>query len=419
MVDIPALREEVKILAEKAVNADKCKDYENAFQYYSKAAKKLNYIKKSDDNIYIKDICRKREFEYINRAKYIKEALEKGKGKDKKGDNCEGDDNEINENIIVNKIKNFNEIIDVNILERDSKILLKTFSEKDLNKNKSNELIKKDDNNDNTNLKIKEKKINIPEINLKFPIPDFNCDNKEINEDLKENKSNELIKKVDNNDNINTKIKEKKINVPEIDVKFFPIPDFNCDNKEINEDRHKIFSKKNKTLKKKQKEKNIGQSYIDVKVPRINMKKPKVDVDLGYNKSLVIPEKNAINLNEIDLATNINMNLYKKSTLKRDISNNFEKIVNNSNRYKINSQLLSNNQIKKVENAYNDYSNLKHKNFENRTFNSFEFFHTKEKYHKRMNQILYSDVEYMDCFREIEKDQMTYLTIHVSLSLDF
>ncbi len=189
MVDIPALREEVKILAEKAVKADKCKDYENAIQYYSKAAKKLNYIKKSDDNIYIKDICKKREFEYINRAKYIKEVMEKGKGKDKKGDNCEGDDNEINENIIVNKIKNFNEIIGVNILERDSKILLKTFSEKVLNQNKSNELIKKDNNNDNVNTKIKEKKINVPEINLKFPTPDFTYNNKEINEDLNQNKS--------------------------------------------------------------------------------------------------------------------------------------------------------------------------------------------------------------------------------------
>ena len=177
MVDIPALREEVKILAEKAVKADKCKDYENAIQYYSKAAKKLNYIKKSDDNIYIKDLCRKREFEYINRAKYIKEVMEKRKGKDKKGDNCEGDDNEINENIIVNKIKNFNEIIDVNILERDSKILLKTFSEKDLNQNNSNELIKKDDNNDND--KINKKKINFREINLSSR---FNDNNKGINE---------------------------------------------------------------------------------------------------------------------------------------------------------------------------------------------------------------------------------------------
>ena len=38
MVDIPALRNEVKVLAEKAVNADKCEVHENIFEYYSKAA---------------------------------------------------------------------------------------------------------------------------------------------------------------------------------------------------------------------------------------------------------------------------------------------------------------------------------------------------------------------------------------------
>ena len=41
MVDIPSLRNEVKILAEKAVSADKIEDYDNAFTYYSKAAEKL------------------------------------------------------------------------------------------------------------------------------------------------------------------------------------------------------------------------------------------------------------------------------------------------------------------------------------------------------------------------------------------
>ena len=33
----------------------------------------------------------------------------------------EGDSNSLNENIIANKIYNFNEIIHINILERDSK----------------------------------------------------------------------------------------------------------------------------------------------------------------------------------------------------------------------------------------------------------------------------------------------------------
>ena len=94
MVDIPSLRNEVKILAEKAVNADKCEDYENAFQYYSKAAEKLNYIRKYDENQYNKDVYTKKSIEYINRAKDIKKAMEKGKGKEKKGGNGEGDEDE-------------------------------------------------------------------------------------------------------------------------------------------------------------------------------------------------------------------------------------------------------------------------------------------------------------------------------------
>ena len=94
MVDIPSLRNEVKILAEKAVNSDKCEDYENAFQYYSKAAEKLNYIRKYDENQYNKDVYTKKAIEYINRAKDIKKAMEKGKGKEKKGGNGEGDEDE-------------------------------------------------------------------------------------------------------------------------------------------------------------------------------------------------------------------------------------------------------------------------------------------------------------------------------------
>jgi vacuolar protein-sorting-associated protein 4 len=94
MVDIQSLRNDVKILAEKAVNADKCEDYENAFQYYSKAAEKLNYIRKYDENQYNKDVYKKKAIEYINRAKDIKKAMEKAKGKEKKGGNGEGDEDE-------------------------------------------------------------------------------------------------------------------------------------------------------------------------------------------------------------------------------------------------------------------------------------------------------------------------------------
>ena len=85
MVDIPSLRNEVKVLAEKAVNADKCEDYDNAFSYYSKAAEKLNYIRKYDENQYNKEVYKKKAIEYINRAKEIKAANEKKKIASEKG----------------------------------------------------------------------------------------------------------------------------------------------------------------------------------------------------------------------------------------------------------------------------------------------------------------------------------------------
>ena len=88
MVDISALRNEVKILAEKAVNADKIEDYEEAFQYYTKAAEKLNFIRKYDENQYNKDVYKKKAIEYINRAKEIKNA----KAKEKKVSSGGGED---------------------------------------------------------------------------------------------------------------------------------------------------------------------------------------------------------------------------------------------------------------------------------------------------------------------------------------
>ena len=85
MVDIPSLRNEVKVLAEKAVNADKCEDYDNALTYYTKAAEKLNYIRKYDENQYNKEVYKKKAIEYINRAKEIKAANEKKKIASEKG----------------------------------------------------------------------------------------------------------------------------------------------------------------------------------------------------------------------------------------------------------------------------------------------------------------------------------------------
>ena len=85
MVDIPSLRNEVKVLAEKAVNLDKCEDYDNALTYYTKAAEKLNYIRKYDENQYNKEVYTKKAIEYINRAKEIKAANEKKKIASEKG----------------------------------------------------------------------------------------------------------------------------------------------------------------------------------------------------------------------------------------------------------------------------------------------------------------------------------------------
>ena len=85
MVDIPSLRNEVKVLAEKAVNADKCEDYDNALTYYTKAAEKLSYIRKYDENQYNKEVYTKKAIEYINRAKEIKAANEKKKIASEKG----------------------------------------------------------------------------------------------------------------------------------------------------------------------------------------------------------------------------------------------------------------------------------------------------------------------------------------------
>ena len=90
MVDIPSLRNEVKVLAEKAVNLDKCEDYDNALTYYTKAAEKLNYIRKYDENQYNKEVYKKKAIEYINRAKEIKAATEKKKESAEKG----GDEDE-------------------------------------------------------------------------------------------------------------------------------------------------------------------------------------------------------------------------------------------------------------------------------------------------------------------------------------
>ena len=90
MVDIPSLRNEVKVLAEKAVNLDKCEDYDNALTYYTKAAEKLNYIRKYDENQYNKEVYTKKAIEYIKRAKEIKAATEKKKESAEKG----GDEDE-------------------------------------------------------------------------------------------------------------------------------------------------------------------------------------------------------------------------------------------------------------------------------------------------------------------------------------
>jgi hypothetical protein len=75
MTDIVQLRKDAVAEAEKAVAADSAENFEDACKYYIRAAEKLQYIAKIDENTYNKETYRKKATEYCERAKKLKEVI--------------------------------------------------------------------------------------------------------------------------------------------------------------------------------------------------------------------------------------------------------------------------------------------------------------------------------------------------------
>lgn len=75
MTDIVGLRKEAVENATKAVEADDKDNFEDACKYYIKAAEKLTYLSKIDENQYNKETYRKKAMEYCERARNLKESL--------------------------------------------------------------------------------------------------------------------------------------------------------------------------------------------------------------------------------------------------------------------------------------------------------------------------------------------------------
>jgi vacuolar protein-sorting-associated protein 4 len=73
MTDIVGLRNEVIEIAKRACEFDDKQEYEEAYKLYVKAAEKLNLLTKVDENTYNKDTYKKKAFEYIERAKALKD----------------------------------------------------------------------------------------------------------------------------------------------------------------------------------------------------------------------------------------------------------------------------------------------------------------------------------------------------------
>jgi vacuolar protein-sorting-associated protein 4 len=79
MADIIAIRKEAVDAATKAVELDDKEQFEEAYKYYTKAAEKLNYLSKIDENQYNKDTYRKKAMEYVVRASKLKEYVSEDK----------------------------------------------------------------------------------------------------------------------------------------------------------------------------------------------------------------------------------------------------------------------------------------------------------------------------------------------------
>jgi len=68
-MDLNNIRNDIKDLAAKAVKFDKLEKYDEAQEYYTKAAEKLQLLIKYDESPYNKDVYLKKAKEYCERAK--------------------------------------------------------------------------------------------------------------------------------------------------------------------------------------------------------------------------------------------------------------------------------------------------------------------------------------------------------------
>jgi vacuolar protein-sorting-associated protein 4 len=81
MTDIVTLRNEVKELAGKAVEADENEDFTNACKFYIKAAEKLKIIISRDENKYNQEVYKKKAMEYCERAQTLKDSMKSAEEK--------------------------------------------------------------------------------------------------------------------------------------------------------------------------------------------------------------------------------------------------------------------------------------------------------------------------------------------------
>jgi tetratricopeptide (TPR) repeat protein len=75
MTDIVSIRKEAVDAATKAVEYDDQEKFEEACKLYIKAAEKLTYLSKIDENQYNKETYRKKAMEYLQRASKLKESI--------------------------------------------------------------------------------------------------------------------------------------------------------------------------------------------------------------------------------------------------------------------------------------------------------------------------------------------------------
>lgn len=76
MTDITSIRKEAIESATRAVELDDQEKWEEASKFYIKAAEKLTYLSKIDENHYNKDTYRKKAMEYLQRVSKLKESIE-------------------------------------------------------------------------------------------------------------------------------------------------------------------------------------------------------------------------------------------------------------------------------------------------------------------------------------------------------